>query len=65
MPEDAFKHDLIDRDNYLFKWLSAGPSQLRSAKSPEIDFDKRLEALLGALHKEDNKNVLRLKPRGR
>ena len=55
---DAAVRDNEDREvkdwtKFVQNWLSAGPYQLRSGMSMEINMDKRLDTVLKALHKED------------
>jgi hypothetical protein len=53
---------LTDKQNYLLSWLTASPSQLRSAV---VDPEQRFETVLSILHRERSKNVLPFKPRSR
>lgn len=63
MPKDKTISEYTDKNKYVLKWLSADSGQMRSASSFEIDFDKRLDTILKALHKVEQANVIRLKPR--
>lgn len=62
MARDKTIREFNDKNSYVLNWLTAGPSQQRSNKSLEFDMDKRLDAILTALLKE-NINILPFKPR--
>ena len=57
----------MDKKNFISDWLSADPSELRSARSAELDMAKMLETLLEALAEEERAvedgKVVRLKNR--
>ena len=56
-----------DKKNFVLGWLSADPSELRSARSAELNMAEMLETLLEALAEEDRAvedgKVVRLKNR--
>ena len=53
--------------DFISSWLSADPSELRSARSAELDMERMLETLLEALAEEERAvedgKVVRLKDR--
>jgi hypothetical protein len=57
----------MDKKDFISDWLSAGPSDLRSARSAELDMAELLETLLEALAEEERAvedgKVVRLKNR--
>lgn len=53
---------LTDKQNYLLSWLTATPTQMRSAI---VDPDKRFEAVLSVLLKDRSRNVIPFKIRSR
>lgn len=50
-----------DQENYLLNWLTATPAQMRTLKSLELDPERRHEAVLTALLKDRNRNVIPFK----
>ncbi len=56
-----------DKKSFISDWLSADPSELRSARSAELDMAELLETLLEALAEEERAveggKVIRLKNR--
>jgi hypothetical protein len=56
-----------DKENFISEWLMADPSDLRSARSAELDMALLLETLLEALAEEErgveDGKVVRLKNR--
>ncbi len=43
-----------NKEHFISSWLSADPSDLRSARSAELDMDKLLKTLLEALAEEES-----------
>lgn len=64
--EDVFEiaqtKRLTDKQNYLLSWLTATPSQMRSAV---VDPDKRFETVLSVLHRDRSRNIIPFKLRPR
>ncbi len=63
MAKEKTFSEYTDKNKYIYKWLSDEPQAADETRSFEIDLDKRLDAILTALHKVEESNVIRLKSR--
>ena len=63
MAKEKTFNEYTDKSKYIYRWLSEETGTGGEARSFEIDLDKRLDAILTALQKVEESNVIRLKSR--